>query len=97
MENKEQIVQIESYSFWEFCIKVQEAIQNGYVFSEKNEYFPQSYIGNYFVTLVLQDKESKEQVKTSEVPDDKNSETPKSLTENPDQKEKGKPGRKASK
>lgn len=103
-ENQQDVLKIEAFNFWDFCLKVQDGIKSGYEFSENNQYFPQAYIGNYFCTLVLQNKEPqvkqpKEQVKSPEVPKD-DGDTPKApveTPENPEQKEKSKPGRKAAK
>lgn len=43
---------ISAFSFWDFCLAVQDAVQKGYVFSDTNENMPQAYIGSYSCVMV---------------------------------------------
>lgn len=51
MENQDTI-QISEFSFYEFCVSAQKAVQAGYEFSDLNAYMPQGYAGSYSATLV---------------------------------------------
>ena len=52
-----QTKQITQFSFWEFCVAVQEAIQEGYVFSTDNDKMPTAYVGNYSCAMVKKQEE----------------------------------------
>lgn len=56
---------IEGYSLFEFLAKLQVAILEGYVLSDKNDYAPVNYGNQYVVTLV----EAEEALFVPAVPD----------------------------
>lgn len=51
-EIKEAIKPITAFNLWDFLSQIQEAFNEGYRLSDKNEYFPQALVGFYNCTVV---------------------------------------------
>jgi|APGre2960657373_1045057.scaffolds.fasta_scaffold370077_1 hypothetical protein len=62
---------ITQFSFWEFCVAVQEAVQEGYVFSTDNDKMPTAYVGNYNCVMVKREEEKQPVVLKTEAVVDK--------------------------
>lgn len=62
-----QVKQITEFSFWEFCVAVQDAIQQGFVFSTDNDKMPTAYVGNYNCVMVKDISEDLSTIKESVV------------------------------
>lgn len=43
---------VTAFSFWDFCLAVQDAVSQGYVFSDSNENMPQAYVGSYSCVMI---------------------------------------------
>lgn len=49
---------VESHDVWTFLNEIQNAVQEGFVLSDKNEHFPFMIIGQLFAVLVKYEKET---------------------------------------
>lgn len=58
-----QTKQITEFSFWEFCVSVQNAVKEGYEFSSDNDKMPTAYVGNYNCVMVKNITEDLEIIK----------------------------------
>lgn len=49
---QEQTKSIVATNLWDMLVEVQAAVKQGYVLSDENQYYPQSFIGLYTCTMV---------------------------------------------
>lgn len=54
--NQDNLYNITAYNLYDFLLEIQNAVQQGYVLSDKNEFFPQGFVSLYTCTLVKEDK-----------------------------------------
>ena len=63
-----QFKNIAQFSFWEFCLAVEDAIKQGYTFSTDNDKMPTAYVGNYSCVMIKQDTEAVVEAKVADTP-----------------------------
>lgn len=60
---------VTAFSFWDFCLGVQDAVKQGYVFDDSNENMPQAYVGSYNCIMVKPQVAEVTETDTTEVKD----------------------------
>ncbi len=58
-------------NLWDMLVEVQSAVKQGYVLSDENQYYPQSFIGLYTCTMVKDVAKEETNVAQQETPTDK--------------------------
>lgn len=54
--NQENVYNITAYNLYDFLLEIQNGVKQGYVLSDKNEFFPQGFVSLYTCTLVKEEK-----------------------------------------
>ena len=83
----QEVKRVEAYSLMEFCQKVQEAVQEGYVFDfESNENFPQKF-GSFMGAGMVKEAEEVKQPEVEQIQEEQEQEV-----KQPEVQKRGKKG-----